>query len=367
MKGGGSNSSLTEDASLGIALIEPVICELHFNQNARVLHPTVRSINFYMKPISTMISFSDLEMIDVVLKRWKFERQLAKKQRVAGEELVQREKGKVLRRKEEELGLQKQQDEGEMSQGTLYRNHLGKIVGAEESFTVTFEKEGRLGLILRKVGRLIVVEKLRSEAAMLGICVGDWLIAVGDRSINRLTFNAVTEMLSTLPKPFNVTFGRKGLATAHPESRLSSQSGTWIESTGGASNAQFAQRDANSPKFKVSFYSTVTGLNLTTSSHGSMVIVASVDESKFSASTTASVMYNEEGAATDADATTKSNEEPRAPRPGAVVISVNGVKCNTMSASEIQRWIGGIGRANDIMLDAVREDDIVQKPDLVIE
>ena len=58
-----NSKSATSELELGIALIEPVTANLEFCQIQRDFHPTLRNISFRMEPVSTVLSFEDLDLI----------------------------------------------------------------------------------------------------------------------------------------------------------------------------------------------------------------------------------------------------------------------------------------------------------------
>ena len=56
--------------TLGVALIQPVTIGIEYMQIERDLFPTRRSLQINIDPVSTMLSFGDLQLVETILKRW---------------------------------------------------------------------------------------------------------------------------------------------------------------------------------------------------------------------------------------------------------------------------------------------------------
>ena len=81
-------------SALGIALIEPVSCESEYRMEKRSLHPNVRTMSFRLSGVKTMVSYTDITLINVVLKHWSVAKAEAKRIRREGAKLI--EDGKVV-------------------------------------------------------------------------------------------------------------------------------------------------------------------------------------------------------------------------------------------------------------------------------
>lgn len=68
----------TPNDILGVALIEPVTASFTFFQMKKSNFPTIREIFVSMEPVSTTLSFEDMHLIEIVLSRWKNQRDLAR-------------------------------------------------------------------------------------------------------------------------------------------------------------------------------------------------------------------------------------------------------------------------------------------------
>ncbi|GMI08306.1 hypothetical protein TrRE_jg5399, partial [Triparma retinervis] len=305
-------------SALGIALIEPVSCESEYRMEKRALHPNLRTISFRLSGVKTLVSYTDIALINVVLKRWSVARAEAKRIRKEGAKFIEEGRAERERAKLEEKRAMELEGERE---GKLEDEWKGIGLGAdtselqrEECFDVVFANTGKLGLVLRKLGRNIVVETVKSPANALGIEVGDRLVSVDGLSVRRTEFKTVTEMLGMLPRPLTVRFGR-------PETNETEKS---------REKGNSAQ---NLTAFTAEFYDKFTGVSVKDSTHGVfMIVVSAIDENIYKRATTR-IAAGEEVAAGVSGAPV--------PKVGAVVRSINGVMCNTLTREEVAKWLSG--------------------------
>ena len=161
--------------TLGVALIQPVTIGIEYMQVERDLFPTRRSLQINIDPVSTMLSFQDLQLVETVLKRWSSERR-------------------------------KNSDE----KRDLYALSSSKHLPTDERkvrFDVAFDSL-RLGLGLRTEGNSLVVNTIQNVALHRQLEQGDTLVSVSDESIRHLPLEQVVKILARAERPVTVGFER---------------------------------------------------------------------------------------------------------------------------------------------------------------
>ncbi|GMI12097.1 hypothetical protein TrVE_jg1786 [Triparma verrucosa] len=294
-------SFITEDVlakggkvSDGVALLEPLFGEMSISVMTRPLHPTVQVINLNMQPLGTSISYSDFDMIKKVTKRWEKERNDAR--RLLGGAAVSAKKTKVTEAPALFKGVMPF-DTGSIASGSGVESAAGG--GAEVFYDVEF-RTSKLGLILRKRGRLIVVEDVKKAEYSSLVEVGSWLHSIDGHTVRRVPFETVVKMLQELPRPMRVTFGK-----------------VVRDTDGGAKVIE----DESSPTLSTKFYSLPTGLSLRPSPHGAAV-VASLSPA-FEISTSLGFGLGE--GSVELQLAAQQASKVRKPRVGAMIVEVNGV------------------------------------------
>jgi SHR-binding domain of vacuolar-sorting associated protein 13 len=66
----GNETDLDDEDELGVALLQPVTAGLEYGRTNRSRFPTQRKVCIIIEPISTMVSFEDLQLIESVFNRW---------------------------------------------------------------------------------------------------------------------------------------------------------------------------------------------------------------------------------------------------------------------------------------------------------
>ena len=174
----------------GVALLQPVTTGIEFDRSCRSRFPTRRHLSLNIEPISTMISFEDLQLIESVLERWSSE---------------QKDKGTV----QDELNAGENLAQGAMSGKAdafgIARN--GSATGITQTYEVVFESK-ELGLGLRKDGDSIVVDEVRDKSYRGIIETGDVLILIGGRKLRSTSLPTVVHQLEEEARPAKMTFTR---------------------------------------------------------------------------------------------------------------------------------------------------------------
>ena len=162
--------SVDSDDTLGVALIQPLGVGIEYMQFERALFPTRRSLVVNIDPVSTMLSFEDLQLVEVVLKRWSSGRN-KRPPHHNNHSCVLPKSGKF--------------PQGEKS--------------AEETTTMQFEvvfNTTLLGLgLVRTDGSQVAVNSIQNPEYTHQVNVGDVLISVGDENVRGKSLDQIVAIL----------------------------------------------------------------------------------------------------------------------------------------------------------------------------
>jgi hypothetical protein len=177
------------DDLLGVAMIQPVTTGIEYTQVERALFPTKRSLVINVDPVSTMLSFEDLQLVEVVLNRWS----LRKESKVTPPLLKSIESRQIqaVHPSEQQIQLT-----------TL-------------EFEVVFHS-ARLGLGLKMDQGSVIVTSVESPEYQLRIRPGDIVLSVSTKEVEHFTLNDVVDMLSKSKRPLSVGFRREIEAAPAP-------------------------------------------------------------------------------------------------------------------------------------------------------
>ena len=165
-----------DDNALGVALIQPVTLGLEYSETRRDLFPTTRSLFANIEPVSTMLSFEDLQLIEAVLKRWSTERS--------------------------------NKSRADAFDGTTGTSGQAKTsVETYEHYDVVFYSE-RLGLGLKMENDQVVVSSIQNPKHSETISTGDSLIAVDRENFEGRSLAEVVNCLSARTRPISIRFSR---------------------------------------------------------------------------------------------------------------------------------------------------------------
>lgn len=162
---------------LGVALIEPVTAGVDFVQVRRDRFPTMRTVCVSMEPVSTMISFEDLTLIEAVLRRWSSGRGA-----------------------DENFRLPEAASERFDEQENVAET-------AVNTFDIVFLSP-QLGLQLRRNASGTLVDSIQDSKDTVGIEIGDDLIAINGEAVALKPLNDIVWLLKIVPRPTTLTFFR---------------------------------------------------------------------------------------------------------------------------------------------------------------
>ena len=209
-----------EGQELGIALIEPVTASFDFCRIEQVLHPTSRTIYLTMEPVSTTLSFEDIGLLDVVLKRWSLERKHRRgsieiiedavvesaplEEGLSSADMVERSRENTAMDPMEHRDIESQNHPWADHESTKFKQKKQKI-----EYDVVFEHK-KLGVGLRRSGDGgAVVESVQAKDLLASIEPGDILLSVDSKPLSGLSFGSIVELISSSPRPMTVHFQRE--------------------------------------------------------------------------------------------------------------------------------------------------------------
>jgi len=196
----------SDDQLLGVALIQPVTAGIEFCQIRRDRFPTLESFSVSMEPVSTMLSFEDLTLLEAILERWSPRAMKVNSLSIDGSS---------SHLDAARMSMVVASQSSFESEGVVDRD-LQTV-----SYDVTFERD-RLGLVLKKVSGAIVVENMQNREEAEVVQVGDTLTAINGVAVESPSLDEVVEILSTSPRPVRISFSRK--VSTQPSAGLDSLS-----------------------------------------------------------------------------------------------------------------------------------------------
>lgn len=303
--------------TLGVALIQPVTTGIEFTQTVRDLFPMRRSLLINIEPVSTMLSFEDLQLVEVVLNRWS----------------TKGEKATVSSK-----------DERQEAEATN--------ASSIEQYEIKFE-DARLGLGLKMEDGEIVISSVQNDKHASAIQPGDALMAVGEDQVARKSLEQVVKMLARAQRPISIRFGRKMLNGQLPacdqEDSLSSDAGrsaTPLPSE--AKDHELVGKSFQCPIYSLTFYlGTPLGLELEESPCGKFPVVSKVlptiDE--------AVVVQNAFDATNDEQIEifepAFDPSTTRIPKVGAVVVAIDGIPIEEIGVEDAWELLSRTQTATD--------------------
>jgi hypothetical protein len=290
--------------TLGVALIQPVTIGIEYMQIKRDLFPTRRSLQINIDPVSTMLSFEDLQLVEIVLKRWS------------------RDKGKSS-------------DNVTNPQDILSRSKTMKesLKESKMKFQVVFNTM-RLGLGLRTEGSHVVVNTIQNPAYNRQIRNGDILISVGDESVLNMPLEQIVKILARSGRPVTVGFERN-------TTPLTSQGTDEGDTTDEESPSEEDLDEDSVNGYPISCYT----LHFRSGMHLGLVFEKSVCGqfpvvSKLLSTIDETVVLSGSVDETDSEQievidSVFNSEHTRLPRVGAVVVAVDEVPVEELGAEEV--------------------------------
>lgn len=313
-----NRSSHTED-TLGVALIQPVTTGVEYSELRHELFPTKRSLYINVEPVSTMVSFEDLRLIETIANRWSSKRQNTDKIKATPVTSLH---------------------------GTPVDNLESR--GAEkETYDIEFSSE-RLGLGLKaEAGQIVVIDTHNSEYSK-EIGIGDTLVAIEGQNFKGSSLDKVVRHLSICKRPSTVTFERLIPAlpledTPTTPSNLSKEENQNSPGVPGSPLDQnlLASSEATSTAhhfamcYDVRFRLGMSrGLELEHSLCGRFPVVTKILTNFPHATHGCSI---DESNAEEIEATLPAQKEIRVPRNGAVIVALNGTSVEELGVEEAFR------------------------------
>jgi len=183
----------SEDMSKAVALIEPVTATFEVKVESRSRFPTSRSLSLEIEPVATMVSFSDLNLIETVVR--KSTRKKATNNNSHNESVPLKPESRV--------------------QSPANSSHIDSLQAFSRSSDYSMSKEElltfdvailtkKLGLELRKSGANIIVERSTNDK----IETGDILLCINGQSVERQSLSTIVNLFETTPRPLNITLSR---------------------------------------------------------------------------------------------------------------------------------------------------------------
>ena len=363
--------SVSKDTdTLGVALIEPVSADFNFHQIKRKNFPLSREMYVNMESVSTTLSFEDIRLIESVFSRWKLASENAlNEEETQDNELYKKDNEEVLfqfphSHDQGSYDLEENpvpsmdnpieiaptssteaQNPGVYCGGYLPCSRNGgnqlnneenlSSIAAGEEYSVMF-KSHTLGLVLRKAGNAVVVDNILGEEPLKSVKIGDEIISIARKSVQKMSLQAVVSGLTTSPRPLTITFRRAHESHENiSKDRKNSIEETLQEEEEGNDNFDDLKKShsssilsnhvldpseecvkdiiPDSPQIRYLHPVTVRiqcghqhGLSIERSPYGNAAIVTSVDQSTFQ--------------------TVLIDDEPFVPQVGALIIAINNEK-----------------------------------------
>jgi hypothetical protein len=285
------NKSSTSNKSntLGVALIQPVTAGIEFQQISKELFPTIRSVHLNIEPVSTMLSFEDLRLLNQVLQRWTVEG---------------RSSNRTFKTCDENLNTD------------IYQV---VIHGA------------RLGLGLKNTAFGIVVDSVERSGENSRVQEGDKILEIDGQEVTGMLLKNFVNLVEKRARPMTLTFCRR-TNPAHseiPATRLDDAQGSnkILETV--------VSEDEKQKWYKLSFRMGVPcGMIVQRSQLGDMPIVTDVDVNGL---TQALVGVDDAIRRGERDAQLMFSDILKLPRPGAVIVAVSGLRVVDLGFDETAR------------------------------
>jgi len=292
----------SEDMSKAVALIEPVTATFEVKVLSRSRFPTSRSLSLEIEPVATMVSFSDLNLIETVVRK-------------------STRKKDANNSHNEGLPLKPES----RVQSPANSSHIDSLQAFSRSSDYSMSKEEltfdvailtkKLGIELRKSGSNIIVERSTNDK----IEAGDILLCVNGQSVERQSLSTIVNLFETTPRPLYITLSRVNSeyqSDLPMQSSASNSSFDLILNSGSGSNDDNDQNASNQNPSQPLYYDLVCKCGLPIGIElivgiGGAAVVNRVDYEILAQSLNI-----------DCD----DDDLPRMPLPGAVVLAIDGKK-----------------------------------------
>ncbi|CAB9511549.1 Putative vacuolar protein sorting-associated protein [Seminavis robusta] len=172
---------------LGVALLQAVTAGIEYKTTSRSRFPSKRFLCVNIEPISTMVSFEDLQLLELVYNRWVKGRQESEKPD-----------------EESQPSLEAQSKSIASEQGQMDPRQF--TVDAS-TYDVVFSSR-YLGLGLRKEDGCIVVDAVDAQCTE-EVLVGDILVRIDREQVPQAPLESIVQQLAAAQRPLSLTFNRR--------------------------------------------------------------------------------------------------------------------------------------------------------------
>ncbi len=318
------NENEGKDDTLGVALIQPVTIGIEYRQVERDLFPSRRSLQVNIDPVSTMLSFEDLQLVETVLKRWS-----SGKRKISANAADQ---------------------QNDFSRPSTLKEPIRE---RKFQFQVVFNST-RLGLGLRTEGSHVVVNNIQNPAYEREIHHGDVLISIGDEDVCKMQLEEIVKVFAKSGRPVTVGFERVVVAS---ESQGVIESFTSTE----APPLEDDRGDGLEDLYPISCYSLhfrsgmQLGLEFERSVCGQFPVVSKLLSSIDEAVVLSSSIDEFDSEQIEVIDSVFNSEHQRLPKIGAIVVAVDGVPVEDLGAEEVWQVLTKL-QSSDVSLGLIGSD-----------
>jgi len=174
---------------VGVPLIEPVTVTGELSSSSRTRFQTRRDFSVDIEPISTILSFSDLKLIEAVIRKWLNRKKKNKK-----------ESSQLEAEPLSPIAAQLNSHFHNPSENSDLDDLL-----APQRFEVTILTQ-TVGLALRKAGQRVIVE---TSTLNPNIEPGDIVITINRQNVSTMPLPSIVRFVQDLPRPLTIVFERQ--------------------------------------------------------------------------------------------------------------------------------------------------------------
>ena len=309
--------------TLGVALIQPVTIGIEYIQIERDLFPTRRSLQINIDPVSTMLSFGDLQLVETILKRWSTNEDRGSEDRTDHQDsLVRSESTK------------------ESTKETMMESRMESMKESKVPFQIIFNSK-RLGLGLRAEGTHVVVNTVQNTAYNHKIQQGDVLTSISNESVLDMPLEQIVKILAESGRPVTVGFER---AVASPVAQGESESPKIHEGDHADDSADGYPISIYTLHFRSDIH---LGLAFEKSVCAQFPVVSKILSSIDDAVVLLGSMDDIDSEQIEVIDSVFNSEHTRLPKVGAVVVAVDGVPVEELGAEEVWQILEKV-QASDV-------------------
>ncbi len=321
--------SKSTNHTLGVALIQPVTSSFEYCEIRKPNFPSTRTLFVTFDPISTMISFEDLDLIENIMIGWS-SRKFSKKYETSRMEEDQVEhESKHSSEISRNVPKRTIENENQSIDNTNYApvDQLGTQI-----YEIVFY-EKKLGLALRSSGGSVVVDNVGIEKYIGKINLGDELVSISGQNVNRMSFQSIIDVLASSNRPLSLCFKRKNVNTSERTFGKTEFSCNDDSASDVSTEPASSKKVGNLPEtghrnttdaYKITFKTCrKSGLIFKESCCNGLPVVTEINE----------VLFNEAAICSSnifCNVLNPGDHKLRAPSPGAVVVAVDEILMNDL-------------------------------------